>query len=710
MQTHQFREKMSLRKRTHYQYHFSPQQLKAVELAIDTYKEGKLNWLVLLAQMQSGKTDAFLLIACELLRQGFIDFIVIFSGNAESELCDQLTDTINNGPDKHYWRKYENYIGEFIDEDPRDFTEDFRRMLTSEYEPKLYIVWGTQKSSYSGPSEKTLFIWEEAHFAQNIDQGPAKFLSKLEISADGTQHYLQEKGNYVLTVSATPFSELSDYKHLGQNKDVIKMKPGEGYTGVGHLLATNRIRKWTTVDEGLTEACSLPRTTKKWAIIRVTDKKNDVKSFMESRGWKCETYDSSIPLPDRKSGKCKHPGYLAWKKMSDGKAPEEDTVIIIKGMCRMGKNIKKDHLLFVFETSKNPASDTILQGLLGRVCGYGNSETIVFLSSKVMKGGDKSELKRYVQLWENPGVYIIPKKANNLTDKNVKDTKPIVPIIIVRDRKISWNKNNAKEIQDDVYDALMNHRDRVCNKNPENHLNQLVEKYARLLTEDKTRIHMRYLTSKLRKDKFGNECTSKTRGIEKANALRKAYEDGEAIELGAGCGHASDGMQVNIWVNKDIETDGHEKEIFYVTTVVELDNDERLNFLIPKTTKREIFAHNLGEGIELVCNGGMPKMLSPETASDWTAMCDQLSDFVEVSRDTAYYKGVLSLGTNSDGEPAGILVNPQVLKELEKGGRIWKCIDRMGAELIIKKSKGRVPRAIEGSGFTKLASIEWKFK
>jgi hypothetical protein len=91
-----------------------------------------------------------------------------------------------------------------------------------------------------------------------------------------------------------------------------------------------------------------------------------------------------------------------------------------------------------------------------------------------MKGGDNSELKRYVQLWENPDVQIIPRKANNLTEKDVKDTKPIIPIIIVRDRRISCNGNNAKEIQDDVYDALMNNRDRILNKNPENHFNELV--------------------------------------------------------------------------------------------------------------------------------------------------------------------------------------------------------------------------------------------
>ena len=199
-----------------------------------------------------------------------------------------------------------------------------------------------------------------------------------------------------------------------------------------------------------------------------------------------------------------------------------------------------------------------------------------------------------------------------------------------------------------------------------------------------------------------------TRGPDKANAIRNAFETATPSEFGSGCGHASDGMQFNIWSNGDI--DGHDKDIFYVTSVVEIDEDERLNFYIPNTTKKEVFAHHLEDGIDITCNGGMPKLLSPDTATNWTAMCDELSDFVEVSRDTAYFPGVLSLGTNSDGEPAGILVNAQVLKELEKGGKIWKFIDRMGATLKIKKSKGRVPKSIEGSGFTKLSSIEWEFK
>jgi hypothetical protein len=428
------------------------------------------------------------------------------------------------------------------------------------------------------------------------------------------------------------------------------MEPGEGYVGIGYLLVNNRIRKWVTVEEGLTEACSLPRTTKKWAIIRVTDKNELVETFMRSRGWKCEKYDSSISLADRKNGKCKDPGYLAWKKMAAGRAPDEDTVIIIKGMCRMGKNINKYRLLFAFETSKNPASDTILQGLLGRVCGYGENETVVYVSSKVVNGG---ELERYVKLWETPGVVsIIPKKANNLTEKKVKNTKPIIPIVIRRDRRIS-KTNDEDVIKNDVYDALTKNIHRVENKNSENHFFEIVQKYDKMWKNGKKGIHS-----------FTMAMKKTTRGPDKANAIRNAFETATPSEFGSGCGHASDGMQFNIWSNGDI--DGHDKDIFYVTSVVEIDEDERLNFYIPNTTKKEVFAHHLEDGIDITCNGGMPKLLSPDTATNWTAMCDELSDFVEVSRDTAYFPGVLSLGTNSDGEPAGILVNAQVLKELEK--------------------------------------------
>ena len=657
----------------------SEQQMIAGNQAIGHYRNAVTNWVILLAQMQSGKTETFLFIACELFRFGIIKSIIIFSGNAETDLYMQLCDTITSAKSS-FWRKYKRYL---------DDEDTFEALQDNIIERKIIqVVWGTQKSSYCGPTENTLFIWEEAHFAQNRGQGPDKFLAKIGISADGDQNILQKKNNFVLTVSATPFSELSDNHHLFQTKKVVKMMPGQGYTGVKDIMEADRIKSWTDLRSGLNNALSVERTGKKWGIIRVTDNSNAVKEIILSNGWKYVEYDSSISLDERKKKTCREPGYLAWESMNAKEAPTEDTVILIKGMCRMGKNIKKEHLLFVFETSKNPASDTILQGLLGRVCGYGQNNVFVYLSAKVIKNGD---IYRYVQLWENEGVKIIPRKANNLSEKKVPENEPIIPIAIKRDRSIS-NTNNESCIKKDVMDAFMNHPERITNKNTRSIFEEVKNKYLDLFGQ-KGAIRSFYLA----KDK-------KTRGPDKALALRNAFDDNKAIWMGAGCG-ASDN-EFNIWVNKDIPN--LDADTFYITAVAKR-HYERDEYNIPTTNKREIFAHYLNDGTELTCNGGMPKLLSPETAYNCGAMCDELTDFVEVSRDSAYYKGVVSLGTSIEGEPSSIYVTDQVLKQLCEGGRIYNLVKDMGAILKIEKARGPVPKSAKDNNLIRLASIKWDF-
>jgi hypothetical protein len=662
---------------------FSEQQLKAAHDAISMYRDGRTNWVILLAQMQSGKTETFLFIACELIRLGCVQSIIIFSGNAETDLWQQLYDTITLAKSS-FWRKYRRHI-------EREEEIDFDELQDKILEKKLIqVVWGTQKSSYCGPTENTLFIWEEAHFAQNKGQGPDKFLAKLNISADGDQNILQNKNNFVLTVSATPFSELSDLHHMAQDKLIVKMMPGQGYIGVKDIRDAGRIRPWTDLRSGLNDALSLERTGNKWAIIRVTDNSVMVKEIIASKGWKYVEYDSSISLDARKKGTCREPGYLAWQSMNNKEAPVEDTVILIKGMCRMGKNIKKDHLLFVFETSKNPASDTILQGLLGRVCGYGHNDVMVYLTAKVV---NSHELDRYVQLWENEGVQIIPRKANNLTDKKVSEFCPIIPIAIRRDRTISTTNDEAC-VKRDVLDAFNNHPERITNKNTRAAFEEVKEKYVRLFGKKGT-IRAFYLAK-----------GKKTRNENKANELKDAFDSNKPTNMGSSGGIAADGEEVNIWVNTIKDSD---PDTFYITAVVKDPRNEG-DFCVPTTTRREIFAHKLQDGTELTCNGGMPKLLTPETAYNWEAMCDQLTDFVEVSRDSAYYKGVISLGTSIEGEPTCICVTEQVLKELIEGGRIYKFVQSMGAKLKVEKARGPVPKSVKDANLVRLASIKWDFE
>ena len=52
----------------------------------------KQAWGMLLAQMQTGKTNTFLLTACEMLRTGKVERVIIFSGNQETDLRDQLNE------------------------------------------------------------------------------------------------------------------------------------------------------------------------------------------------------------------------------------------------------------------------------------------------------------------------------------------------------------------------------------------------------------------------------------------------------------------------------------------------------------------------------------------------------------------------------------------------------------------------------------------
>ena len=88
---------------------FSEQQLQAGNELINCYSSDPngIRWCTLCAQMQSGKTETFLFVCYELLRMRMIETGVIFSGNAETDLREQLKNTINGSI---FRRKYERYL------------------------------------------------------------------------------------------------------------------------------------------------------------------------------------------------------------------------------------------------------------------------------------------------------------------------------------------------------------------------------------------------------------------------------------------------------------------------------------------------------------------------------------------------------------------------------------------------------------------------
>ena len=649
-------------------------------------------WVILLAQMQSGKTDTFLFVGFEMLRLGHVDDVVIFSGNAETDLRDQLKShiegrDINSVIQHKFYDKYDLYLEEDLSLNGRT-----RKDILAYIKKHIDVKWGSELSKYNGPTQKTLFIWEESHFAQTLGQGPDKFLRKVGISANGDPTFLRENGNFVISVSATPFSELSDEHHINKFKKLIKMKPSSSYYSVKKIKESGRLIGFDNPYLKLEDVLSKFHFGKKYGIVRVSEKNADrIKSIIDASNWNYVEYDS---LGKKERGR-EDIGTKIWNNMAN--EPDENIIILIRGKCRMGKNLEKKHLLFAFETAKNSNTDTILQSLLGRICGYseGSDKVIVYMNRKFVDG---DELTRYINLWDNidDTINILPRKAMNLSKTKVFTHENIIPIKVRR--AVNPNGDNRDFIINSVKESLLDHN-RYINKNEPHKFDELKELFMTAYTTDRTKIQICYL-----KDKPGS-----SRHLDKAKELVNAFNNGRCPDLGSGGGIDSQGTEVKIWIPKsNVPSDLIKREIAYITSkVLMVDSDDDNN--IAKTNLKEIFAHPLRDGTSIECNGGMPKLLSPATSEDWVAMCDELSDFVEVSRDTAYYKGVISLGTDENGEPKGIIVKPQVLKELEKGGKIYKVIRGMGAELRVERSR-RVPKSIQGEGFIKLASIKWEFK
>ena len=82
---------------------FSPQVIDTCDKIISNFENNK-RYCILNALMQSGKTDTFTLVACELHRKRKITKCIIISGNCEIALRDQLKNR------EEFHNKYLRYL------------------------------------------------------------------------------------------------------------------------------------------------------------------------------------------------------------------------------------------------------------------------------------------------------------------------------------------------------------------------------------------------------------------------------------------------------------------------------------------------------------------------------------------------------------------------------------------------------------------------
>lgn len=186
------------------------EQIRAMEKCLDNFQEQE--WGNLLAPMQSGKTTTFQLIACEMIRRDKVDRVVIFTGNRDISLCEQCKNM------EEFKDDYREYLREL-----HHLAASDANKACTEAIKKIEIVWGGKLKHHIPNHDKfTLYIWEESHYGQSNKQEVDKFCKRCGIQPAG---YVNN--GILLSVSATPFSELADRYHLEQPKFVVRLEMGE---------------------------------------------------------------------------------------------------------------------------------------------------------------------------------------------------------------------------------------------------------------------------------------------------------------------------------------------------------------------------------------------------------------------------------------------------------------------------------------------------
>lgn len=671
--------------------------IAAISETMETYASGT-RASILFAQMQSGKTSAFLLLAGEMIRTQKVDNVVIFTGNREKELKEQLHTQVKGNPttgelsffQTKYWRYIENLVG--LELNPFEQLELVERLKN------ITIVWGTElvKKAQRIATENTLFIFEESHFAQSLGQSPSKFLEAIGLPANGDNEMLEEKNNYYCSISATPFSELCDNGNFSQSKQVVRMAPGSGYRGVKWLSENNKIIGFDDWETSLRQALYAKKDEGAWAIIRVrgNEQMETAETICRRAEWDVRKYDQE------------HSDIVNMKELEQ--KPATATIVILRERCRMGTVVPKNHLAFLFETSTSSKTDTLLQGLLGRACGYHqNDSLVVYINRDLLNSG---EIQTYIDFCggseesvpENAKNVVRDEESVPIISKGNKKLSPVIPIHIPR-RCITVEFKETENLVKDVLDALQTDDEVIQNNhNTEIIKQKIIQELQQVLDSETKKININ--KRKISKaNKTFKDAPSK---------ILKAIQNRKPAKLGSGCGGCS-------LYYVDEATEGMETGSYYLCCYLLLTQEEitetyskRIKQL-PKTNGREIFRYRnfLETGEVEIMNGGFCLSLRPETATDETIMLETIRECVLRSKETETYLVVPSR-INSIRQPGfekftGIYLSLDVYKSLLFGGNIFNIIsEEFGVALKLTKNRGRPSKMPEGCTI-RLAEISW---
>jgi hypothetical protein len=667
-------------------------QIQAVREILESYQGNHVRWVTLLAEMQSGKTTTYMLTAIEMIMNGTVDNVVILSGNTEISIRDQIKKDI-----KKIIKNYVKYVcaSQSLKSSAK---RRFKRFMKKSVKPKIKVLWGHALTKSHGVFNKTLFIWDESHAAQTKGMRPDKFLNAQNILANGNLDNLDTNDNYVLSVSATSFAELSNMAHNDNPKRLVKLENGHGYIGVKNMMEEQRIIPYYDLALCLQEVFSdFKKSPCSYGIIRSSHKNNDemIRKYCERAGIQCIQYDSSAESVIK--------SITEFDRVMKT-APQTHCVIIVKGMLRMGKEVHKEHVNFCMETATNPKTDTVLQGLMGRMCGYHSYNNIkVYVHTKIYESG---ELDRYITMMSESRNVItcMPRKGANLLcgAYSKSDLNPIIPIrvdsvahTLLEDGTLPDDSLSKKD-RDEQYRTYIKDvfaSDNIESKNTSEQNSEIKGKMASI--ED-SKLILKFITSSTNKIHI---CA--TRKI--AESLRTNTPK----KLGSSCGISADGSEIVVRIYKcDFpEFDIKSGDIYVdARTVAGGFHIKQAHKKIPKTTKKEVFYQRSTDADVVVETFHTSEQTVPQ----------QTQIYVEYMRNSIIQlldnNNASTLKIISNQPPLskikGFLVRKEVFNALEVDGAIYNYVkDHYNVSLNVVKKRGR--QSAKYTGYVQFSEISF---
>ena len=349
----------------------SPQQTAAAENIRSVFLAKQIRYAILMAKCQSGKTGAFQELIRLMLSSDVVQKVYILCGSSEIGLREQAI-------------------------------QDTKKANNASYESdKIKVLFRQDFKGYTMDITKALIIVDESHLDQAQNQELDKFLADHGLSMDGNPTKLNEKNAFIVSVDATPYSELAALKH-GETpfaKHVETLLPGPTYFGLSEYRFGGLLKETYDISKNPGRFQMLLATYgRKWALVRLTHGKHasseeaSIKDVCISSGFPFLYYtEQRTEVAITRDEQMRIGASIPC--LED--APLKPTVVIIRGRLRAGKVVPKKHISFVWEGAKNSKTDALVQGLPGRMCGYelGEIKPLLFVPAAALKSHDDKVLK-----------------------------------------------------------------------------------------------------------------------------------------------------------------------------------------------------------------------------------------------------------------------------------------------------------------------------